>query len=567
MKHSKEKNPQQKNTRKLIWKTIVLSVLASAALAWGVNALRNRPLTDMSHSISVDAASLEDDSSENEEEEVYEVTQTTPDFIQSIYSDSVDFTYGHFVNAAVYDGSFRSELTENGKVIYDGFVENYVNQKQNVPFTVEFSNAITFDISSYNEILDRIMDDEALAEINDMALSASAAFYFDHPEVFWIRSFNYTISYTPDGDIGDLDSITVNSSAAYSNAYNDLTAVQNGIATAVNTIRSNRASASRYDTLKAIDAYICENAAYDWNAADNYAAYGCAYTAAPLFGGGTRGKTFVCEGYSKSFKILCGEFGIPCTLVIGKGMTTASSGGAHMWNYVQMEDGNWYGVDVTWNDRGSFSSGSYFLVGSNTKMTSSMTFGQNHLPTDQIMTEDTVYPLAYPDLSVEAYTPAAADPADISLVTLGASIRVSAPYGIRFGIQLAKDDAYQAADIVEYGTLIIASNTLGSSELTLDTDNIRRIKADNIYSEDNTQITYTGVLVNIPGSFFNSNVKGRGYLIYRDSQGNEQVIYSETVEKSFYGVAQSAYASYSQISNPNSEQKQVIVRLKDILSK
>lgn len=155
---------------------------------------------------------------------------------------------------------------------------------------------------------------------------------------------------------------------------------------------------------------------------------------------------------------------------------------------------------------------------------------------------------------------------DISLTTLGASIRISDPYGIRYGIQLKKDSAYKSTDIVEYGTLIIASGTLGNNELTIDTKSVRRIPAEVIYQEDSSQLTYTGVLINIPTSFFGTNVKGRGYLIYRDVEGVERVMYSAVAEKNFYGVAQSAYDSYSKITNPTAEQTAVIKKLKEILA-
>ena len=152
-----------------------------------------------------------------------------------------------------------------------------------------------------------------------------------------------------------------------------------------------------------------------------------------------------------------------------------------------------------------------------------------------------------------------------SLKTLGASIRLSQPYGIRFGIQIRKDAQWKNAKIQEYGTLIIGSGTLGENELTLDTDKIRRIKAANLYSEDSGQITYTGVLTNIPTTFFDTKVKGRGYLIYKDADGKEQVIYSETVEKSFYGVVDAAYESYSKIQNPNAAQQRTLSLLQELL--
>lgn len=56
--------------------------------------------------------------------------------------------------------------------------------------------------------------------------------------------------------------------------------------------------------------------------------------------------------------MLCDEAGIPCALISGKG-----NGGAHMWNAVQMDDGKWYAVDVTWDDSGDPSTpkDTYFL--------------------------------------------------------------------------------------------------------------------------------------------------------------------------------------------------------------
>ena len=72
----------------------------------------------------------------------------------------------------------------------------------------------------------------------------------------------------------------------------------------------------------------------------------------------------VCEGYARAFKTLCDKAGIPNVLVSGYGDSEP-----HMWNYVQL-DGEWYAVDVTWDDNISSlvgedkSSYRYFLRGS-----------------------------------------------------------------------------------------------------------------------------------------------------------------------------------------------------------
>ena len=89
----------------------------------------------------------------------------------------------------------------------------------------------------------------------------------------------------------------------------------------------------------------------------------------------------MCDGYAKAFKLLCDRFGIPCVIVAGRAVQSSGSE-AHAWNYVQMEDGNWYAVDVTWNDKETAEpSTDYFLVGLHTrKFPSSVPFCETHLP-------------------------------------------------------------------------------------------------------------------------------------------------------------------------------------------
>lgn len=46
----------------------------------------------------------------------------------------------------------------------------------------------------------------------------------------------------------------------------------------------------------------------------------------------------VCDGFSQSVKVFCDALGIPCIIVGNK---------EHAWNYVQMENGGWYRLDIT----------------------------------------------------------------------------------------------------------------------------------------------------------------------------------------------------------------------------
>ena len=59
----------------------------------------------------------------------------------------------------------------------------------------------------------------------------------------------------------------------------------------------------------------------------------------------------VCDGYARAFKLLCDRMGIPCILQSGWAFSAPGAQGEnHMWNQVRTEDGNWYGVDICWDD-------------------------------------------------------------------------------------------------------------------------------------------------------------------------------------------------------------------------
>lgn len=55
----------------------------------------------------------------------------------------------------------------------------------------------------------------------------------------------------------------------------------------------------------------------------------------------------VCEGYAKGFQLLMTYAGIDTIYAVGYG-----NGGGHAWNLVCL-DGEWYNIDITWNDAGN----------------------------------------------------------------------------------------------------------------------------------------------------------------------------------------------------------------------
>lgn len=95
-----------------------------------------------------------------------------------------------------------------------------------------------------------------------------------------------------------------------------------------------------FEKAKAIHDWLVYNTEYDFTF-DN-----ASYTAEGLFRNGKA----VCDGYAKAFLAMAEYAGLDAIRVTGIGYNSASSGGeSHAWNQVKI-DGEWYNVDVTWDD-------------------------------------------------------------------------------------------------------------------------------------------------------------------------------------------------------------------------
>lgn len=120
----------------------------------------------------------------------------------------------------------------------------------------------------------------------------------------------------------------------------------------------------------------------------------------------------VCEGYSKAFKVLCDRLGIGCVLVEGDAKSSLDGvSGAHMWNYVCV-DGQWYAVDVTWNDPvvkgmeaeavSGYEREDWLLLGSETEVSEGLSFIQSH-PVTNVVTAGGLDFSNGPELSQSGY--------------------------------------------------------------------------------------------------------------------------------------------------------------------
>jgi len=296
-----------------------------------------------------------------------------------------------FFGSAEFDGCYGNQLSDVARELYDSLVKSYAADKITGEYTYAFDTPFTFNAEvSDGSIISNDELEEIKLELHYAMQAAMDAFLYDHPEVFWLKLLGSSYSISASGNevigyTGIIDEITIIPTEIYDGAASKLSQYASAVEAALDNITVTE---SRYDTLKNVHDYICEKAWY------NLVSEQRVHSSEPFFigDGGV-----VCEGYAKAFKVLCDRLEIPCVLVSG------DAGGAHMWNYVQMDDGKWYLVDATWDDQNSQIFDTYFLANADT-------IGFNGVAISAERTERTdfsgtgMFSFTYPVLSATAYT-------------------------------------------------------------------------------------------------------------------------------------------------------------------
>ena len=157
------------------------------------------------------------------------------------------------------------------------------------------------------------------------------AYKNDHPEIFWLKnSFSYY----------DLDGVTY-ITYEFTATEKELIEKKQKFNSAVDEIIKNAPMySSEYERELYANNYLVDNCVYDDAAADSHDIIAHENDA---YGAIVDGKA-VCEGYSRAFQLLCNKMGLDCVCIAG-----IADDIGHEWNCVKL-DGEWYQVDVTWND-------------------------------------------------------------------------------------------------------------------------------------------------------------------------------------------------------------------------
>lgn len=154
----------------------------------------------------------------------------------------------------------------------------------------------------------------------------------DHPEIFWV-----TGDYEIGNNFHDGNYITLYSQYSYNEIVTALEEINDATEEVLSKIPDGASELEReliiHDALVDSISYDSEAASDDNTSIEAFGIYGALV-----------GKKAVCSGYARAAKMLLNRVGIECRLVSGM-----SKNSGHMWNQVKI-DGQWYNLDVTWDD-------------------------------------------------------------------------------------------------------------------------------------------------------------------------------------------------------------------------
>ncbi len=233
---------------------------------------------------------------------------------------------------------YYDQLDENGKLIYN-VLENNIDNLKTDHYIMDFS-------TKFNELLNK---SSGKHELNLSFQSALDAFFYDHPEIFYIdltkislvinyTSFagktTYKVSFEPRDGCNNYLLDGFSSKQEVDLAIEKIENIKNNMIDLINSDATDYNKAlSVHDTLVKLIEYDSEIS--NRNTRNIY--------------GALVDNSVVCEGYAKSYKYILDSLGIDCILISGKGTNSSGETEDHMWNYIKLHD-NWYGVDVTWDD-------------------------------------------------------------------------------------------------------------------------------------------------------------------------------------------------------------------------
>ncbi len=188
------------------------------------------------------------------------------------------------------------------------------------------------------------VDISHLGYTTDTLSDEVSRFFFTNPELFYVDN-GYSVYTTGEG--GPVQKIKLRYLTTPAVAQVQLQFYNNVLDEVVAGIP---AGASDFDKVLYLHDYLVQNYAYDYEGLAEEQATGQSVAIRDVYTFFS-GKVGVCQAYMLAMIALCEEAGIPCLPVTSDAMS-------HAWNLVKV-DGEWYHVDVTWDDAGGAQSAVY----------------------------------------------------------------------------------------------------------------------------------------------------------------------------------------------------------------
>lgn len=191
----------------------------------------------------------------------------------------------------------------------------------------------------------------------DMSVAITAVRY-DHPEYIWLSQMMSGYRCSVRNGVATITSVNYQFKMVYGGLEKQMyQAMLSNARLVANEIAS---LSDRYSKVKVIHDVLAAGNSYNYAAANGQVSGVEASLCHTAYSALIINDRFepVCDGYAKAFKMICDQARIPCAL---------ASSATHMWNNVKMDDGEWYNLDVTWDDSDDDNiSYRYFLIGSQT---------------------------------------------------------------------------------------------------------------------------------------------------------------------------------------------------------
>ncbi len=220
----------------------------------------------------------------------------------------------------------ESQLPYYGRTVLQALRKDFVTAYDRLLAALETTD--------YEDTLTVYIDDLTQAFSRAELYTLIDTFRRDHPEYFWITG-TYWI-YTYGGVICGFELEMSMDKAERTVAISKVEAVAEEILAGISEGMSDyQKELYLHDTLAAHITYVLD-----------------AENAHDLYGGLVNGEA-VCDGYAKSLQYLLRKAGVQSYIAVGDG------GGPHAWNYVLI-DGQYYQVDLTWDDQGEELYHAYF---------------------------------------------------------------------------------------------------------------------------------------------------------------------------------------------------------------